>query len=75
MRQAVVVSVSAKNRKSNPESIAPVTLAMATSTNKSISDKSIVPNTPVNKAVSTGQRQFALSLFSQPLVDKSVIAR
>ena len=55
--------------------MAPITLAMATSTNKSIRDKSIVPNTPVNKAVSTGQRQFALSSFSQSLVDKSVIAR
>ncbi len=69
------MSVRLKNKNSNPESIAPITLAKATSTNKSISDKSIVPNTPANKNERTGQRQFVLSSFSQNLVDNKVIAR
>lgn len=70
-----MVSVRAKNKNSNPESIAPITLAMAMSTNKRTSENSIVPKTPVSKAESTGQRQFVLSPLSKNLVDKSVIAR
>ena len=69
------MSVRAKKRKSNPESIAPITLAIATSTNKRISEKSIVPNIPVSNTESTGQRQFLLSSSQQRRVDKSVVAR
>ncbi len=68
MRQAVEVSVSDKKRKSNPESIAPITLAMATSTNKSIRDKSIVPKIPASNTERVGQRHFSLSSFLQRLV-------
>lgn len=75
MRQAVVVSVSVNERKSNPTSIAPIILAMATSTNKRINEKSIVPNIPVIKTESTGQRQFVLSSAPQSRVDASVTAR
>ena len=69
------MSVSAKKRKSNPESIAPITLAIATSTSKRIKEKSIVPNIPVSKTESTGQRQFVLSSASQSRVEASVTAR
>lgn len=75
MRQAVVVSVRAKNKNSNPERIAPITLAMATSTNKSISDKSIVPKTPANNTESVGQRQFSLSSHLNTRVDARATAR
>ena len=75
IRQAVAVIVSVKKRNSNPESIAPITLAIATSTSKRISEKSIVPNIPVSNAESTGQRQFVLSSAPQRRVDKSVTAR
>ncbi len=75
MRQAVVVSVREKNRKSKPTSIAPITLAMATSINIRISEKSIVPKTPANSTESVGQRQFSLSSFLNTRVDKRVTAR
>lgn len=75
MRQAVVVSVRAKNKNSNPERTAPITLAMATSTNNSISDKSIVPKTPVNNTESVGQRQFSLSSHLNTRVDARVTGR
>ena len=68
------MSVSVKKKKSNPESIAPITLAMATSTNKRIKEKSIVPNMPASKTERTGQRQFVLSSAAQRRVDKSVTA-
>lgn len=75
IRQAVVVSVRAKKRKSSPTSIAPITLAMAMSTSKRISEKSIVPKMPDSNTESTGQRQFVLSSAPQRRADKSVTAR
>ena len=75
MRQAVVVSVREKNRKSKPTSMAPITLAMATSTNNRTREKSIVPKTPVNSTESVGQRQFSLSSHLNTRVDTRVAAR
>lgn len=75
MRQAVVVSVREKNRKSKPTSMAPITLAMATSTNNRTREKSIVPKTPVNSTESVGQRQFSLSSHLNTRVDARVTAR